>query len=372
MRRAISTLLILTLAACGASSRRAETPRPESEMPAVDGTAATAAALSKPPAVRLKYRGTNLSGGEFGQLPGVVGRDYGFPKPEDARYFVERGMNFFRIPFRHERLQPTTRAPLDDEEWARMMVIVDAALAMGATVAIEPHNSGRHNGRIISTLEMGDLWGRIANRVKTRPDVDRIWMNLTNEPHDMTTETWVSLANAGIRELRRVGYNGTVLVPGNGWTGGGHWSSSWYGTPNSKAMLGVTDPANNLVFEVHQYLDSDASGGKPECVSATIGVERLTNFIEWLRANGKRGFLGEIGAPNTPLCKEAVTRTLAFVEEHYDVWVGWTWWSAGYRWTPNYPLSIQPLPSASAPDGERQDRPQLMWLRPFLPAICGR
>ena len=361
MCRITPLFVFLAMFGCSGASRRTEASQPS--------TTSADASLSRLTAAPLRYQGTNLSGGEFGQVPGVVGRDYGFPTASDARYFVERGMNFFRIPFRHERLQPTLRGALDEAEWARLMEAVDAALALGATVAIEPHNSARHNGRVITELEMGDLWGRVANRIRSRPDASRIWCNITNEPHDMTTEAWVSLANAALRELRRVGFTGTVLVPGNGWTGGGHWSSSWYGTPNSKAMLNVVDPGSNIVFEVHQYLDSDASGSKPECVSASIGVERLTSFDAWLRTNHRRGFLGEIGAPNTPLCKEAVTRTLAFIEEHGDVWTGFAWWSAGSRWPASYPLSIQPI---SKVDGVLEERPQFAWLRPFLMTTCAR
>lgn len=363
------TFFALAFVACLLACMGPKSPTGGASTTGADAAAVTTAALAKPPPIRLKYRGTNLSGGEFGKVPGTVGYDYGFPKAEDARYFVERGMNVFRIPFRHERLQPTLRGPLSDAEWARLAEIMNAALGMGAVVILEPHNSARHYSHVLTPTEMGDLWGRIGNQVKARGDVDRIWFNLTNEPHDMATETWVALANEAIHELRRVGYKSKILVPGNGWTGAMHWSSSWYGTPNATAMLNVTDPGNNMAFEVHQYLDQDASGGGTECVSTTIGVERLTGFTQWLRTNGKTAFLGELGAPNTPTCKEAMTKMLALVEEQYDLYWGWTWWSAGYRWPATYQLSIQPI---AGPEGALQERPQLSWLRPFLPASCGR
>jgi endoglucanase len=47
---------------------------------------------------------------------------------------------------------------------------------------------------------------------------------------------------------------------------------------------------------MHQYLDSDSSGTSGTCVSSTIGVERLTAATNWLKQNGFKGFLGEIGA----------------------------------------------------------------------------
>lgn len=328
--------------------------------------AVTTSALMAPPPIRLKYRGTNLSGGEFGKVPGTYGYDYGYPKTSDADYFAAAGMNIFRVGTRHERLQPQLKGPLDETELGRLQALVHYATAKGITVVIEPHNSWRFYDRVISETEAGWFWGLLGQRFK---DNARVWFNLTNEPHDMTSEKVVALSNASLRELRRVGFKNMVLVAGNGWSGAHSWEAKWYGVPNAQAMLGVVDPASNMAIDVHQYLDANSSGGGGECVSPSIGVERLQGFVTWLRANKKLGFLGEIGAPNTPLCKEAVTRALAFVEEHYDVWVGWLWWSAGSRWTPTYPLSIQPLSNA---DGSLEERPQMTWLRPFLPAFCSR
>lgn len=58
-------------------------------------------------------------------------------------------------------------------------------------------------------------------------------------------------------------------------------------------MLNIQDSGNNFAFDVHQYLDADASGTSPNCVNTSIGVERLTSFTNWLYTNNKRGFLGE-------------------------------------------------------------------------------
>lgn len=346
-----ATIAILSgLVACALPPRQNETNTARTEQ----GLAVSAA----PPIIRLRHRGTNLSGGEFGSVvPGTYDRDYRYPGPVEVDYFVARRMNHFRIPFRHERLQRTLKTALNEEEWTRLLAVIDYTLSKGASVTIEPHNYARFNGRVVTETEFGDFWGRVAVRLKTR---DRIYLNLTNEPHDLPTEQWVKLANAALKEIRAVGFRGPVVVPGNGWAGGGHWASNWYGTPNSVAMLNVVDPANNVIFEVHQYLDANADGSG-DCVSATIGVERLSAFTSWLHSNKKHGFLGEIGAPNTTKCQAAVKKTLEFVESHYDVWVGWLWWSAGvWSFATTYPLSIGPVK-----DGE-PDKPQMTWLANFL------
>ena len=339
----------------------------EPSAPQARAEAALVVATAPPSRIRLRLRGTNLSGGEFGTaLPGVYGRDYRYPGPPEVDYFLERGMQSFRIPFRHERLQRQLRTALDEVEWTRLLELVSYATERGATVTLEAHNSARYQGRVVSEVEMGDLWGRIAVRLKTHPAAARIHLNLTNEPRDMATETWVRLANAGLREIRRVGFTGVVQVPGNGWTGAGHWASTWYGTPNTKALLQVVDPGANVAFEAHLYLDDDANGNG-DCLSETIGVERVRVFTDWLRANGRVGVLGEIGAVATERCRAAVTRTIRFLEEEaFDVMLGWTWWSAGvWSFATTYPLSIGPV----LEDGGAE-KPQMIWLKPFLSA-CG-
>jgi endoglucanase len=49
----------------------------------------------------------NLAGADFGEgnLPGTFDVDYTYPTFEEVDYFVGKGMNVFRIPFRWERLQ---------------------------------------------------------------------------------------------------------------------------------------------------------------------------------------------------------------------------------------------------------------------------
>jgi endoglucanase len=169
-----------------------------------------------------------------------------------------------------------------------------------------------------------------------------------NEPHDMPTEAWVDDANASLAAIRAAGATNLVLVPGNAWDGAHAWTDNDYGTPNAVAMLSVVDPGDNYAFEVHQYLDANFSGDGPECVSTTIGSTSMVAFTGWLRDNGLRGFLGELGAPFTPICAAAIEDQLAYTEANSDVYLGWMWWSAG-PWWGNYALSIEPQGGVDRP-----------------------
>ena len=80
-----------------------------------------------------------------------------------------------------------------------------------------------------------------------------------------------------------------------------------------------------LVFEVHQYLDTDGSGTSGDCVSSTIGVERVTAFTGWLEENGFKAFLGEFAGGANPTCTEALDGMLDYMDARPEQWMGWAW-----------------------------------------------
>ena len=309
----------------------------------------------------IKYRGVNLAGADFGEsnLPGTFGVDYTYPTNAEATYFKSKGMNVIRLPFRWERLQPTLNAALDPTELNRLQTFVNQAIAAGHTVVLDPHNYARYKNNIIgassvTNANFADFWGRLATVYKNNPAV---LFGLMNEPSEMSTETWVAAANAAIVAIRNVGANNVILVPGNGWTGAHSWDQNWYGTANAVAMLSIKDSANNIMFEAHQYLDSNSSGNSDICVSPTIGAERLVTFTNWLRTNGKKGFLGEFAGGNNATCNQGIANMLAYMQANADVWAGWTWWAAG-PWWGGYKFTIEPSNGV--------DDPKLTNLLPYL------
>src|ERR1700685_1275378 len=94
----------------------------------------------------IQYAGVNLSGAEFGvpNLPGTFGTDYTYPTQPEVDYFMSKGMNIIRLPFRWERLQHTNNITLDATDLGRMNTFVSAATAKGVYVILEPHNFERY------------------------------------------------------------------------------------------------------------------------------------------------------------------------------------------------------------------------------------
>jgi endoglucanase len=311
------------------------------------GSATAATAESK----RLEYQGVNLSGAEFNgeKLPAKFGQDYIYPNDKEIDYFVDAGMNVFRLPFRWERLQPQLGGGLDEGEARRIDAFVGHAADRGAAVILDPHNYARYRGKVIGSPEVPTtafafFWAALATRYKSQPQVI---FGLMNEPFGLPTEQWRDAAQAAILSIRNTGAKNLILVPGVAWTGAHSWLATGYGTPNGVALLSINDPARKFAFEAHQYLDQDSSGTSPNCVAETVGVTRLEQFTQWLKQHHGRGFLGEFAGGANPLCLGALDGMLAYMRANPDVWLGWTYWAAG-PWWGNYFFSVEPRAGAEA------------------------
>lgn len=298
------------------------------------------------PGKTVRHVGANLVGAEFGEqnLPGTHGSDYIYPSREEVAQYVERGMNTFRVPFRWERMQQSLYGELDDAELGYLQETVDAVLAFGGTIVLDPHNFARYVddgqelviGEDLEIEAFADLWARLSAVFGGQ---EGIWFGLMNEPHSMPTETWLEAANVSITAIRNAGATNKILVPGNQYTGAHAWFESYYGTPNSEVLIGVEDPQDNFAIEVHQYFDSDSSGTSDDCVSEGIGVSRVREVTSWLENEGLEGFLGEFGGSDDEVCLKAMDNLLTHLGDHADVWLGWSAWAAT-RW--NIQHNIRP------------------------------
>jgi endoglucanase len=298
---------------------------------------------------QVTLTGVNLAGADFGEssLPGIYNQHYTYPTPQEVDYYVGKGVNTFRIPFRWERLQRTLNGALHATELDRLETLVNYATSQGAHVVLDPHNYARYNNSVIGGATVpyaafNDFWTRVADVFK---DNDKVIFGLVNEPNSMPTEQWGTAAQGAINAIRATGAENMILVPGNAWTGAHSWLQNWYGTPNAQVMDDIVDPANNFAFDLHQYLDNDSSGTSATVVSQTIGVERLTAVTNWMRNNNRKAFLGEFAVANSTIGAgigdEAITNMLAYMNDNDDVWLGWTWWAGG-PWWQNYMFTIEP------------------------------
>ena len=197
------------------------------------------------------YTGVNLAGAEFGEIPGVHGREYLYPTRENVDYYRGLGFNFIRLPFKWERLQPSLGEAFAPAEQALLADIVTYATGRGLFVALDPHNYARRRLAAdywdkehligtsdVPTASFADLWRRLATLFKGD---QQVFFNLMNEPVGPSAERWLGIANRAITAIRGTGAPNLILVPGVAYTG----AHSWHASGNT-VMAGVEDPSPKL------------------------------------------------------------------------------------------------------------------------------
>lgn len=300
--------------------------------------------------------GVNLAGAEFGSLGQPFGTGYIYPSAASFDYFQSKGLSLIRLPFLWERMQPTLNAPLDTNELARLRAVLRLAGDRGMRVIIDAHNYGAYKGMHIGEGNVPvsayqDFWKRLASAVKDEPGL--FGYGLMNEPVGFaSTNGWPRAAQAGMDGVRAADTQTLVLVGGDCWSGAHSWRAC-------NENLDVSDPANNMMYEAHQYMDADSSGTyrmtyDGEHAYDDVGVDRVKPFVEWLRAKGHRGFIGEYGVPdNDPRWLVVLNRFLLYLNTNC---VGGTYWAAGPWWGSDR-LAVEPVNGA--------DRPQMTVLSQY-------
>jgi endoglucanase len=309
-----------------------------------------------PAAAAQTLKGVNFASPAFfpSHLPGVYGHDFIYPNEEEIEYFIDKGMNVFRISILWERLQPTLNGPLDPGELKRLSAFIKDVEQRGGFTIIDIHNYGGYR-RVtvgqspVTDAAFADLWTRLALRFGQD---DHVIFGLMNEPQVSRASLWQQAVQKAIDGIRGTGARNMIFVSGIAWDGAEHFVEI-----SGKSLGALTDPQHRLIFEVHSYFDADASGTSDTCVSPPEAVARLTAFTQWLRAGNRRGFLGEFGVSSRPECLMVLKNVASYLQENADVWLGWTWWAAG-PWWGNYMFTIEPKAGT--------DRPQMLVLESFL------
>ncbi len=281
-------------------------------------------------------------------VPGKAYTSYGVPTHAEVDYFVGKKLGFIRLPFRWERLQPKLDGALDPTYLGFITDLTDYATSKGATVLLDVHNFARYNGGVIggtasgapTAAQFGDLWSKLATLFAKNP---KVVFGLMNEPNGMATELWLSDANAAIAAIRKTGATNMHHRPRQRVDGRARLDEQQQlrhrqlhrharrGRPARQLRLrGAPVPRRVLVG--HELHLRGRSGRRAVARPA---------FTAWAKTNHKRAMIGEFGAASNATCLTDLDGFLGAVDGSRDVWVGWTYWSAG-PWWGSYPYSIEP------------------------------
>lgn len=304
--------------------------------------------------------GVNLAGAEFFHKKmkgvGIFGKDYHYPTIEELDYWKSKGMTLIRLPFKWERIQHQLYGKLNRKEINYVKYLLKEAQKRNMKILLDMHNYGRRKdngksriiGDSITIDHFAYAWKLIAKELKGNKGL--YGYGLMNEPHNMLDSVpWFTIAQKTINEIRRVDSKTAIVVGGNFWSSAMQWQKV---SDNLKDLI---DPSHNLIFEAHCYFDKDGSGVyrysyDEEKAYPNIGIDRVRPFVEWLKKNKLRGFMGEYGIPgNDERWLECLENFLSYINKEN---INGTYWAAGAQWN-NYILSIHP------DENYRKDKVQL-------------
>ncbi|KAJ5215917.1 uncharacterized protein N7498_002324 [Penicillium cinerascens] len=317
--------------ATSAASMTCAYPKGREVIPAKRSAAAELSATG------FTWVGVNESGAEFdpSNIPGTLGKDYTWPDTSKIQVLRNKGMNVFRVAFLMERLVPESMTSTPDATYLTdLKKTVNFITDSGAYAVLDPHNYGRYYGTVISSTDnFKTFWKTVATEFASN---EKVIFDTNNEYHDMDQTLVLNLNQAAINGIRAAGATSQfIFVEGNAWSG------AWSWTDNNDNLKGLTDSEDKIVYEMHQYLDSDSSGTSETCVSSSIGQERLESATSWLKNNNKKGFIGEFAGGVNSVCESAVEGMLSYMSDNSDVWTGVEWFSAG-PWWGTYMYSLEP------------------------------
>jgi endoglucanase len=343
------------------------TPVPTTDAPVVTppSSPSPTAPAATVPTVPASLRGTNLVGMEggygFDQTNGPIpNTEYAVHSTAIVDYLASRNVKVIRLLFSWERMQSMLGGPIPAATSGNYKAYFDdykrivdyATNVKGMSVIIEPWQASAGGGvggpswrgnlvgaGVVTNAHFADFWSKMAAIYAANT---RVVIGLVNEPNTMSTMTWFAAAQAAVTAIRATGFAGDIHVPGNGWTGAGSWSESWYDTASPQrsnaygwmnargAGLPLLDPLGKLVVGVHTYADSDAGGSTTTVVSSTISRERVKVVVDWARANGLKVFLGEIGMyAGAANAAANWADFVSYLDDNADTLGGYAWWGCG-------------------------------------------
>lgn len=314
----------------------APTPTPTPAPAPVQTPVATAPVVSDGSGIDLV--GVNFGSGVFdpANVPGIYNKGYTFADESYYKRHAGLGFKLVRLGFLWERIQPKLGTELDAAELGRIKQSLDYAQKYGIKVILDMHNYYRYYGKVINSPEVpraqfAETWRKIAVQVSKHPAL--YGYGLMNEPYNTGNNLWPQTAQAAGQAIRTVDPTKWIMIAGDRYSSAFHWQKYNTSLINDPWMR---DPKNNLVYEAHQYLDSDFSGtyrNTAETFAPNLGVERVKPWVEWLKANKLRGYLGEHGIPDfSPSAVVATDNLLAYLNANC---IPSTYWAAGPRWGEN-------------------------------------
>lgn len=214
------------------------------------------------------FGATFADGGRYSNVnAGMLGEQYRYPSGQSLEFLADRGIRDVRLAVTWERLQPSLFGPLQGSEVDRIRDVLQAAASNAQQVVIDLHNFGRYmvegdtgsQALVLGSEELpsealADFWSRLSEDLNAAPGL--AGYGIMNEPHNLVGDAagWERASSDAVAAIRMHDVQTPVFVGGYDWSSLEEWQQ-WHPTP------WIEDP--HVVYEAHQYLDSDRRGVYP-------------------------------------------------------------------------------------------------------------
>lgn len=161
------------------------------------------------------------------------------------------------------------------------------------------------------------------------------------------TVLWEEFSQSAVDAIRANGDNSNIMIEGYDYASAKEWATN-------HPVKWITDPADKIIYQAHSYMDANNSGayansyatdnaaaiaeGLGYTSTADRAVKHVKVFTDWVTAQGVKGFIGEMGWPNSDAAPadyqdwdaagEAVLAHLDSVNMGATLWATGTWLDA--------------------------------------------
>jgi hypothetical protein len=227
--------------------------------------------------------------------------------------------------------------------WNALVSLTNRLIALGIRVIVEPWQYSNvtfdtnvcYQGAIFTSADFQTWWQNFTSAfVAATTSSSMLAFGLMNEPHSGavtgggSVASWYSIAQGGISGIRAAGVTNRIYVSGWSYADCGAFVSNG----SAAQHLLLTDSANNLAVEVHNYNGQLTTTGNRSTTTAL--QDYMAAIVSWSRANGNILInVGELaidaGAPNgtSAVATAQWADWQAYCVANKDIITGWEWWA---------------------------------------------
>lgn len=178
--------------------------------------------------------------------------------------------------------------------------LMQACLSTGSYCLLDIHNFAHYNGDIIgqggpTDEQFVELWTQLATKYAKD---DKVVFQIMNEPHDLDMTIWAATCQKVVTAIRKAGATSQmILLPGTNFDSAGTLVSDG----SAALLMNLTNPdgsTDDLILDIHKYLDINNSGDNVECV--TNNIDAFTTVAAYLRKVNRKGIVSETGGSSDP------------------------------------------------------------------------